>query len=179
MPRVIAVAGLPGSGKTTVAKILERYGYAYYCLGDIVRERAQELGVPPDKAAVLSRLREGRRALAAALLKRVGSSERIVIDGVRSPEELEALEEALGSVTLVYVVASRRTRYQRLAGRGRGDDPASLSQFLMRDLRELKFGLADLLARADYVVLNEGKSLEELEAEVRALARRLDEPART
>jgi hypothetical protein len=36
----------------------------------------------------------------------------------------------------------------------------------MRDIRELRFGLADLLARADYILVNEEKPLEELEKEV-------------
>ena len=57
-------------------------------------------------------------------------------------------------------------RYQRLTGRGRSDDPLSFSQFLLRDLRELRFGLADLLSRADYIIVNETKSIEELEQEI-------------
>jgi len=166
MSRVIAVAGLPGSGKTTIAKIIESRGYDYYSLGDVVRAEAQRAGTSPDRAAVALRLEKGKRAVAHALLKNVQTSTKIVIDGVRSLEEVEALEEVFGNVTLIYVVASRRTRYRRLAGRGRGDDPATYSQFLMRDIRELRFGLADLLARADYILVNEEKHLEELEKEV-------------
>ena len=57
----------------------------------------------------------------------------------------------------------------RLIGRGRVDDPVTFSQFLMRDIRELRFGLADLLARADYVLVNENKSIEELQKEISGL----------
>jgi dephospho-CoA kinase len=57
----------------------------------------------------------------------------------------------------------------RLIGRGRGDDPVTFSHFLMRDIRELRFGLADLLARADYILVNEDKSIEELQREISKL----------
>lgn len=94
---------------------------------------------------------------------------RVVVDGVRSIEEVEALEEALGSIFLIYVVASRKTRYMRLLSRGRTDDPLTYSQFYMRDLREMRFGLAELLARADYIIVNEERPIEELEKEVAKL----------
>jgi dephospho-CoA kinase len=169
MQRVVAVAGLPGSGKTTVAKIIESYGYSYYSLGDIVRAEAQRAGTSPDKTAVVLRLEKGRRAVARGLLENMKTSAKIVIDGLRSLEEAEALEEVFGHVFLIYVVASRRTRYTRLVGRGRVDDPVTYSQFLMRDIRELRFGLADLLARADYILVNEDKSIEELQKEISKL----------
>jgi len=160
----VAVAGLPGSGKTTVAKIIEKKGYTYVSMGDVVRAVAQKTGMTPDKVAVFMRLERGKRAVVKHILEAT-KGERVVIDGVRSPEELDALEE-VGKTFLVYVVASRRTRYIRLYSRGRSDDPLTYSQFLMRDLRELKFGLADLLARADYIVVNENKTIEQLEEEL-------------
>jgi len=160
----VAVAGLPGSGKTTVAKIVEKRGYVYMSMGDVVRAVAQKTGMMPDKVAVFMRLEKGRRAIVKHILE-TAKGERFVIDGLRSPEELDALEE-VGKTFLIYVVASKRTRYARLYSRGRSDDPLTYSQFLMRDLRELKFGLADLLARADYIVVNENKTIEQLEEEL-------------
>ncbi|ACB39623.1 AAA family ATPase [Pyrobaculum neutrophilum] len=169
MAKIFAVAGLPGSGKTTVAKLIERRGYAYYSLGDVVRMEAQRAATAPDRAAVVLRIEEGRRAIVRRLVDIMKRGTNAVVDGVRGIEEVEALEEHLGPVTLIYVVASRETRFRRLAGRGRSDDPSTYSQFLMRDIRELKFGLADLLARADYILVNEGKDIEALEAEVARL----------
>ncbi|AFA38163.1 Dephospho-CoA kinase [Pyrobaculum oguniense TE7] len=166
MRNIVAVAGLPGSGKTTVARIIEKRGYTYLSLGDVVRAEAQKSGLSPDRVAVTLRLDRGRRAVAHRLLSSVRLGQRAVIDGVRSTEEIDAIEEVLGAVFLIYVVASRKTRYNRLASRGRGDDPATYAQFLLRDIRELRFGLADLLARADYILVNENKPIEDLEQEI-------------
>ncbi|MFN3803970.1 MAG: AAA family ATPase [Pyrobaculum sp.] len=168
MAKRIMVAGLPGSGKTTVAKIIEGWGYAYYNLGDVVREEASRAGLPPDRVAVTLRLEVGKRAVAKRLLERVGG-DRVVVDGVRSLEEVEAIEEALGEAALIYVVASRKTRYLRLVERKRADDPSTYSHFLIRDLRELRFGLAELLARADYILVNENKTVKDIEREISLL----------
>jgi len=165
----VGIAGLPGSGKTLITSLFVKRGFKPYTMGDVIRRYAEERGVTPDEAAVLIRLEGGMRAVVRGLR----GDHRIVIDGLRSPEEVEALEEALGRLFLVYVVASRQTRLRRLAARGREDDPATYAQFALRDYREMRLGVTALLMRADAIIVNEDKSVEELEAEVEAVARRL------
>ncbi len=93
----------------------------------------------------------------------------VVIDGARSIREIEAIEEALSTkVVLIYVVAPWRARFERLLRRGRPDDPKTIEDFLMRDLRELRYGLGDLIARADYILVNES-SIEEFREGVRRI----------
>jgi dephospho-CoA kinase len=167
----VGIAGLPGSGKTLITSLFVKRGFKPYTMGDVIRRYAEERGVTPDEAAVLIRLEGGMRAVVRGL--GVRGDHRIVIDGLRSPEEVEALEEALGRLFLVYVVASRQTRLRRLAARGREDDPATYAQFALRDYREMRLGVTALLMRADAIIINEDKSVEELEAEVEAVARRL------
>lgn len=169
--KVVGIAGPPGSGKTLIATLFVKRGFKLYTMGDVIRKYAEERRITPDEAAVLIRLERGMRAVVKGLSLIPG--DRIVIDGLRSPEEADALEEALGRLFLVYVVASRETRLKRLASRGRLDDPASYVQFAMRDYREAKLGVANLLLRADAVIVNEDKSVEELEAEVDAIVKRL------
>ena len=42
----ITISGLPGSGKSTVAKkLVETIGYDYYSIGSLMREIAEEKGV--------------------------------------------------------------------------------------------------------------------------------------
>ncbi|MFB6491479.1 MAG: AAA family ATPase [Thermoproteus sp. AZ2] len=170
--RVVGIAGLPGSGKSFVASLFAKRGFRIYTMGDVIREYAKARGVTPDEAAVLIRLERGSRAVVAGLGLRRGEGD-VVIDGLRSLDEAAAIEEALGSLYLVYVVASRRTRLMRLMGRGRADDPRSIADFMMREYRELKFGVADLLSRADYILVNENKAEGDLDAEVESIIRSL------
>lgn len=169
--RAVGIAGPPGSGKTLIATLFARRGFKLYTMGDVIRKYAEERGVTPDEAAILIRLERGMRAVVKGL--GLLPDDRIVVDGLRSLEEAEALEEALGGLFLVYVVASRETRLRRLSSRGRFDDPISYAQFAMRDYREAKLGVANLLLRADAIIVNEDKSVEELEAEVDSIVRRL------
>jgi dephospho-CoA kinase len=57
-------------------------------------------------------------------------------------------------------------------GRRRLDDASSLEEFLRRDERELKWGLAGAMARADFVLKNEG-SIEELHEKVTGVMQKL------
>ncbi len=161
---IIAVAGLPGAGKTTVSKLLEEAGFKVYSMGDVVRRRAGELGMSTDEASVYLRITRGARAIVMDLLDEV-KEEDAVVEGLRSVDELEALVERFNKVYLVYVAASMITRFNRLKNRGRHDDPRNPSDLIARDYRELKFGLAELISRADKIILNE-KGIDELRSAI-------------
>ncbi len=166
---VIAITGLPGSGKTIASDVAREMGLPVITMGDVIRERALREGVPPSRASVTLRLRGGTRAIANEVLRRIPRSSVVVIDGVRSIREIEAIEDGLSvKVVLIYIVAPWKLRFERLLNRGRPDDPKTLEDFLMRDLRELRYGLGDLIARADYILVNDS-SIEEFRERVRKL----------
>ena len=167
---ILAVGGLPGSGKTFVSRIISEMGYPLISMGDVVRDIAQKHSIRPDVAAVKVRLEMGMRFLGRATALRLPRGGMVVVDGVRSIEEVEQLEET-DRVVLIYVVAPRSVRYERLALRGRSDDPNTISEFLMREYRELRFGVADLISRADYILVNHGKGTDELRRELEAIVR--------
>mgnify|MGYP001626225501 CR=1 FL=1 len=166
---VIVITGLPGSGKTIVSDTVREMGLPVLTMGDIIREEASKSGISSSKASVVLRLRYGTRAIAYKTIQRITGSDVIVIDGARSIREIEAIEEALSvKVILVYVVAPWKARFERLLKRARPDDPKTLEDFLMRDLRELRYGLGDLIARADYILVNDS-TIEEFREKVRKL----------
>jgi dephospho-CoA kinase len=49
--------------------------------------------------------------------------------------------------------------------RKRSDDPRTWKTFIERDLRELSVGLGDVIATADYMIINE-KTMEQLRKKV-------------
>ncbi|MCC6040980.1 MAG: dephospho-CoA kinase, partial [Desulfurococcaceae archaeon] len=73
-----------------------------------------------------------------------------------------------GSVITVAVHSSPKTRFERLLRRKRPGDPSTYEEFYERDMTELRFGLGDVIALADYVVVNEG-DIEEAKAKSREI----------
>jgi dephospho-CoA kinase len=165
--RVICVAGMPGAGKSLVTKMAERMGYSVITMGDVVREETEERGLPPtpeNTGAIMLKLREeeGSAAVARRCIPRIESarSRIVVIDGLRSLNELEEYKRHFEKSVLIAVHASPETRFRRLFRRRRSDDPRGWATFNERDMRELSVGLGSAIVLADYLIMNEGTRTE-------------------
>ena len=130
-------------------------------MGDVVREETKRRGLKVNAintASVMKDLRRkgGDAAIAKLCLQTVreGSTERVIVDGIRSTAEVDEFRKA-ASVIVIAVHASPKRRYALLKKRGRGDDPLTYEMFLKRDERELGVGIGDAIALADEVVVNE------------------------
>lgn len=124
-PVRIFLAGPSGAGKTAVAQHLaERQGFHRISLGDFCRREAERLGWPEDRRhlqAAGDRLRGTDAATLGRLAVETSTPKRalgIVVDGVRLPEEGQAL--AWAGFAGVGVSASDWTRARRLRARGEG-----------------------------------------------------------
>ena len=176
MPRVmVVVVGLPGSGKSRVATLISRGQAPIYVMGDVVRARLREKGLPITLENLMREAEEirrehGKAGVALLLSERISRdpSPKIVVDGARSLDEVRILARAVDCLRMVAVMASPHTRLNRLRSRGREGDPRNMEELLRRDLKELGFGLGHLIALADQVVVNEGGS-EELERLVESM----------
>jgi dephospho-CoA kinase len=86
---------------------------------------------------------------------------------------LEIFRRAFGGdLSVVAVHASPKTRYERMLRRRRTDDARSIDAFRARDLRELSWGLGDVIATSDVMLVNEG-TLEEFRREARTALEQL------
>jgi dephospho-CoA kinase len=161
--RVVATTGMPGSGKSLAIEVAEELGFAMVSMGDLVREETRERGLPADpesfgKVASEKREQQGPGAWAKPTADRVREldAEGVLIDGLRNLEELEILREELETdVLVVALLASPATRYERLKKRDRAEDADNEDELHARDLRELGYGLGDVVAMADIYVDNE------------------------
>jgi dephospho-CoA kinase len=178
MPKlVVGIAGLPGSGKTEVAKIAVRFGYSYIRMGDVVVEEVRRRGLKVCEENVGAVASELRRTSEAEVARRCiplirEKPEPVVVDGIRGIAEVEKFRREFGDAfKLVSVWSSQATRFSRISRRGREDDAQGWEEFLKKDRRELSWGLGEAMALSDYLIVNEG-TLEELREKAEEIFRR-------
>jgi len=176
--RLICLTGMPGAGKTIAAEVARDLGLKVYSMGDIVREEVlKEKGAlswgDVKKAMFEVREKEGPKAVAKRVLKAMMKEDWdvAVIEGVRSLEEIEEFK-TVGEVTVLAVHSSPTDRYERLRRRAREGDPRSFEEMRERDLKELSLGLGDVIALADYMIVNDG-TLESFRERAKGLLLRL------
>jgi len=172
LKQLILISGMPGSGKTTVAKLIGGHGFTVVSMGDAVREEAETRGVGGDiesmsRFMVDLRKELGNDAVARLVERKIEESDSkiIVVDGLRSLMEAEYFKSKGYFVTQVAVLAPVSLRYNRLSNRGRLDDPKILRELEERDRVELSVGLGEVIALSDVYILNDG-SLKDLEETV-------------
>ena len=180
-PRVLALVGMPGSGKSLCAKHLETRGFFQFRFGSIVTNEVQRRGLaltPQHEQEVREafRAQDGMAAIALRALPILRAElERrrsIAIDGLYSFTEYELLQaEFRSTMVVVAVVADRALRYQRLTGRE--ERPLTPEEALARDFAEIKnLEKGGPIAIADYTLLNNaapGALLANLDALIESL----------
>lgn len=176
--KLIGIAGMPGAGKSLVAEYLKQAGHSIVVMGDVIRAKAKQRGLKPtpeNLGEVMLKIRrdEGPGAVARHCIPKIRKmgGPVVVIDGVRSLEEVEEFKKEFPDFTLIAVHCSPRNRFKRLYARERSDDPALWTEFLERDLRELKVGLGSAIAMADHIIINEGPKTQLASATKRLIGR--------
>jgi dephospho-CoA kinase len=179
--KIIAFTGMPYSGKTEAVTIAQSLGIPVIRMGDIVWEEAQKQGLElTDKTVgmVATRMRRqyGNDVWARKTyeqLQKRHTSKTLVIDGIRTVEEMDFFKQQLGDdFVLIAIDARDEVRKQRALSRGRTDDVGSIPEFRERDNRELGWGLGMVIASADIVVTNDG-TLEDFSRRIRDVFQQL------
>ncbi|CAD5245065.1 AAA family ATPase [Thermococcus camini] len=176
---IVGVVGKIAAGKTTVAKFFGERGFCRVScsdpLIDLLTHNVSEYSwIPelPEKAEpTRERLiefgkhlkeRHGEDILIRLAVDKMRHCEKVVIDGVRSREEIEAIKRLGGKV--IYVEARPEIRFERLMRRKARKDKTikSFADFkAMDDAEERLYKTSELKGLADYVMVNEG-TLDEL-----------------
>lgn len=176
---------MPGAGKRIVVKIAEEMHYDVVVMGNIVREETKLRGLklsPENVGRVMIELRrEGGPAIVAKrCIPKVQRTRRdvVVIDGIRSLFEVDELKNQFPLFKLLAIHSSPETRFKRLFKRRRSDDPSTWQAFWERDRRELQVGLGNVIASADYMIINEERK-KNLESEVRRFLKNVTKNGRS
>ena len=199
--KIIGFVGMPGSGKSVASNVARIVGLEVVVMGDVIRGEAARLGLSPTDENLgnvgnMLRAREGPKAVAKRTLElaRKSGKDFVVVDGLRSKEEVEFFRKNSDDFRLVEVCASAKSRLSRIANRGRSDDANSeietkqgskialscddslqktAEALAKRECRELGWGMCEAFDEADLRIDNNG-DLDEFKAKVEAFLREIE-----
>lgn len=179
---IIALVGMPGSGKSEVARIFAAAGYRTVRFGDITDEEIKRQGLQLNETSERA-VREGLRAkygmaaYAELNLPRIEAAlavSNVVLDGLYSWEEYKYLVDKLGSdLQVVAVWSPPQMRYFRL--QKRKIRPLTVEQSRARDFAEIEnVNKGGPIAMADKIISNDS-TLDALVEQTEMLIRKLAE----
>ena len=162
MMKVIGVTGLQGSGKSIFFDTAKEKGALVVSMGDIIREKAAERGEDTGTTARTLREEFGQYIVAELtvqkikeLLEKEGDIKTILVDGIRSPYEIELFKENFENFIVLSVFSNPTLRFERLKIRQREDDCQDYEGFRKRDETELGFGIGNVISLSDKLIINE------------------------
>lgn len=166
---ILAVAGLPGSGKTETVKYFKNRKFPVVRFGQIIDNELKKRKLTSNEKnnfKIRTEIREKHGMAAMAILnkdvieKELSKNDIVLIDGLRSYDEYRYLQKEMKKVNLVVIAlwAGKKRRYERISKRS---DRSAL-RGPERDINEvLGTNMGPTIALADYNVINDG-SLDEL-----------------
>jgi dCMP deaminase len=172
--KLIGLTGPLASGKGLLAEKLKSNGWTYYSLSQFVREEAKLQKIEETRENLINignKLRAdfGLGILAERCLHDVKARddlEKIVIDGIRNPGEVDILKHFVKSFFLVGVDAPTYLRYQRALARARTSDPVELEKLKATDERDVAIGIYQCLEKSNAVIYNFNKTIFDLQKEL-------------
>lgn len=166
--QVMGISGLPGSGKSLVSEIASQKGAIIVSMGDIIREEAKKRGETSKETATNLRKEFGDDIVSELTIKKIKNIETdnlVIIEGIRSHHEVEMFKENFDDFLILSIFSNPDIRFERLKKRMREDDTTDYKGFSNRDQRELNFGIGNVIALSDKIIVNES-DLESYEKEI-------------
>ncbi len=172
---MMIVTGMPGAGKDEFIKVANAIGIKDVHMGNSVRKFAQLSNISSTDGSIGDfatgeRSKFGMDIWARRTAESISDPENTVVDGLRNYEELIYFQEHYNDLKVVAVFANRAQRLERILRRGREDDVRNRVELIKRDERELSWGIGNVIALADFMIVNDS-TLEEFRKESEILIR--------
>ena len=165
---VLGLSGPIAAGKTTAARFLERLGFRYCRFSEVLAEELRATGQEINRRTLQSAgekavsSRFGQRRLQNKLAKGVEGAERVVVDGLRHPEDRAFVRERWGFAAVhVHIDAPADLRGRRYVDRSGG----SIGTLRRASAHAVEQNVPVLEQLADYTIVNTG-SIGELQTEL-------------
>lgn len=175
MKHIIAIVGMPGSGKSEAGVFFKQKGIPVLRFGDVTDEGLKSQGLSltqENEKPFRENLRKelGMAAFAIKMEPKITAasetSEIVVLDGLYSWEEYLFLIEKFPKLSVLCLYAKPEIRHNRL--KNRSERPLSAEEARKRDIAEIGgLNKGGPIAIADYLIKNEGTQ-EALQKELEA-----------
>lgn len=184
MPKkLILVVGLSGSGKSTVSNFIKkRFNADVFRTGDVIRDEVRKRGLErTTKNEILvanwffANIKRERIIIERIAEKIIKSDKKIiVIEGLTTYENLRYLEKLVKIKPIIFsITATLNVRVKREAKRGRFNRKEDTEYVKSRDRFEKKRGIGELMRRADYKIDNSKTGIEQTNAAVRKIVKKI------
>ena len=154
--RFLVLTGMPGARKSDLAhEIARRTCWPIVRLSETVEAFAMASGLPATPEGLrlaAERIRSERGAQAVVELAVLGRTGTLILDGLRSTNELEFLRRAPRRVFAAGVHASEMVRHERMA-RNSGPELADREALMELDEHNRALGVGTLLTHCDVIVM--------------------------
>ena len=174
MSKVVALTGMPASGKGEVSAIAKERSWAIHRIGALVWAETERQGfeLTPSNVGKVANGERERHGMDIWAIRSIpiikdllANGSNVLIDGMRGIPEQETFKATFGNdLETLAVISSFEIRMARAMSRKRIDDGAE-SDFRARDKRELGWNLKEAIASAERKITNES-SLENFHSEV-------------
>lgn len=166
---LILLVGLTSSGKSTAAEILEEMSFQVLSTGDVIREEIKNRGLPytRENDVKISQWfnEQGEEKVIERLTDKL-RKQKVVIDGIRTIENVRKLEEVTGQKPVIVAIkADFELRYSRECERKKFSDE-NRDFIKERDKVHLDMGTRKLMENADFVIDNTSLTKEQLRKEL-------------
>lgn len=172
MPKIVAVVGMPGSGKSeAIEYLMAHYGWPKVYFGDVTFDEMKRRGLERNQAnerLVREDLRNlhGDDYYAQQMIQKIealGDAPVVLVESFYSAAEYRTFKEHFGANFFIIAIHARPSvRHERLLHRP--ERPLSLEESVERDWAQLnRLTQGTPIALADFMVVNED-SKEKLQA---------------
>jgi dephospho-CoA kinase len=139
---IIGLVGMPGSGKTTIAKILGKSGFKIITLSAFIKEELVRKNIKVNRKNLQDmgdklREKEGADILAKEAAESIKKEnlKKAVIDGIRNLAEIKYLEKT-DDFYLIGVSATPDKRFKRLLRSDKYNSLTNWQDFIYYEIRE-------------------------------------------
>ena len=178
---ILAVVGMPGSGKSETVAYLDKLSIPFVRFGKVTDEGLKEQGLPLTPENEQKFREEIRRKMgmeayaikAKPLIDKLLLEHRIIaIDGLYSWEEYKFLKKEFSNLTLIHMFAEPKIRYKRLTSRE--VRPVPIEKCRLRDIMEIeKLNKGGTIAIADYLIENNDDNIQNLHTKIDKLLQKI------